>query len=115
MPYLVSRSSRTPHSDPPEDVRRYWSDDYPDTGTVESCRVLVRDCGYRLLGDFVLPESAWWEYYGPMSRRLESLASKYTGDTFAEAILRETAGEIATYRKYSEYFGYVFLVVAKEE
>jgi ubiquinone/menaquinone biosynthesis C-methylase UbiE len=102
-------------SDPPEDARRCLSDQYPDMGTVESRRVLARDCGYRLLGDFVLPESAWWEYYGPMSRRLELLASKYAGDASAEAMLRETAKEIATYRKYSEYYGYVFLVVAKNE
>jgi ubiquinone/menaquinone biosynthesis C-methylase UbiE len=98
-------------SDPPEDVRRIWSDDYPDMGTIESCRALARECGYRLLGDFVLPDSAWWEYYEPMRRRLESLASKYAGDTAAEAILRESAEEIATYRKYSQYYGYVFLVM----
>jgi ubiquinone/menaquinone biosynthesis C-methylase UbiE len=43
-------------SDPPEEVRRIWSADYPGgMGTVETCRDLVRDCGYQLLGDFVLP------------------------------------------------------------
>ena len=99
-------------SDPPEEVRRIWSADYPSMGTVEACRALVRDCGYRLLGDFVLPEAAWWEYYEPMRQRLALLASKYAGDAAAELVLRESAEEIAGYRKYSHYYGYVFLVMA---
>jgi ubiquinone/menaquinone biosynthesis C-methylase UbiE len=98
-------------SDPPEDLRRIWSDDYPDMGTVASRRALVRDCGYRLLGDFVLPEEAWWEYYEPKKQRLDLLASKYAGDAVAESLLRETAEEIVSYRKYSQYYGYVFLVM----
>ena len=60
-------------SDPPEEVRRIWSGDYPDMGTVGTCRALACDCGYRLLGDFVLPEAAWWEYYEPMQQRLDLL------------------------------------------
>jgi hypothetical protein len=79
--------------------------------TVEGCRALTRDCGYLLLGDFVLPESAWWEYYEPKGRRLELLAPTYAGDAVAEAILQQTAQEIANYRKYSRYYGYVFLVM----
>jgi ubiquinone/menaquinone biosynthesis C-methylase UbiE len=102
-------------SDPPEEVRRIWSIDYPNMGTVETCRALVRDCGYRLLGDFVLPEAAWWEYYEPMRQRLELLASKYAGDRAAEPILRESAEEIAAYRKYSHYYGYVFLVMTASD
>jgi SAM-dependent methyltransferase len=95
----------------PQDVRRVWAEDYPDMRTVEGCRALLRDCGYRLLGDFVLPEAAWWEYYEPMKQRLELLASKYAGDTVAESILRKSADEIADYRKYARYYGYVFLVM----
>jgi hypothetical protein len=45
-------------SDPPEEVRRFWSEGYPDMRDVQVCRDLVRDCGYQLLGDFVLPEAA---------------------------------------------------------
>ena len=101
--------------DPPEEVRRIWSADYPNMGTVETCRTLVRDCGYQLLGDFVLPEAAWWEYYLPMQRRLDLLASKYAGDAVAELVLRESAVEITSYRKYAKYYGYVFLVMAAND
>jgi SAM-dependent methyltransferase len=98
--------------DQPEEVRRIWSHDYPDMGTPETCRTLVRDCGYLLLGDFVLPEEAWWEYYTPLLQRLELLADKYAGDTMAESVLREAAEEIGIYRKFASYYGYLFLVMA---
>jgi ubiquinone/menaquinone biosynthesis C-methylase UbiE len=101
-------------SDPPEDVRRFWSD-YPGMGAVEASRALIRDCGYRLVGHFALPEAAWWEYYEPMGQRLKLLASKYEGDSVAESILRQSAEEIATYQKYSRYYGYAFFVMMRDD
>jgi SAM-dependent methyltransferase len=99
--------------DPPDRVRRAWSEDYPDMRDVAACRALVRDCGYDLLGDFVLPERAWWEhYYTPMEHRLAQLAQKYIGDSVAEAILRECHEEITNYRNHAAYYGYVFLVMS---
>jgi SAM-dependent methyltransferase len=102
-------------ADPPEPVRRLWSD-YPGIGDLEACRTLVRSAGYRLLGDFVLPERAWWDhYYRPMERRLAELAPKYAGDALAEAVLRAHEDEIAAYRRYAAYYGYAFLVLAPAE
>ena len=95
----------------PEDIRRWWSDGYPGMGDASRCRDLVRDCGYRLLGDFVLPDAAWWEYYAPLEARLRLLASKYAGDLAAESLLRESANEIASYRKNGTYYGYLFMVM----
>jgi ubiquinone/menaquinone biosynthesis C-methylase UbiE len=101
--------------DPPDKVRRIWADDYPHMRDVAACRSLVRDCGYRLLGDFVLPEAAWWEYYGPKEQRIKSLAAKYAADADASTILREGLEEIGNFRNYSAYYGYAFLVVATDE
>jgi hypothetical protein len=98
-------------ADVPEDVRRCWSDDYPGMGNAQKRRDLVRDCGYHLLGDFVLPDAAWWEYYGPMEKRLRVLAAKYAGNLPAESVLRESAKEIANYRTYGMYYGYLFMVM----
>lgn len=47
--------------DAPETVRRCRSADYPGMGDIEACRRIVREAGYAPLGDFVPPESAWWE------------------------------------------------------
>src|SRR5262249_1365900 len=97
--------------DAPEDIRRCWSHDYPGMGDAARCRAVVGDCGYRLLGDFVLPGAAWWEYYTPMEARLHLLASKYAGDLAAESVLRESANEIASYRNNGTYYGYLFMVM----
>jgi len=102
--------------DAPDSVRRCWAADYPAMGDVESCRRIARDCGYTLLSDFVLPESAWWEsYYTPMQERLEQLAPRHAGEAVAEAVLRVCREEIETYREFAAYYGYVFLVMAALE
>lgn len=99
--------------DAPEPVRRCWSE-YPGMGDIEFNRKLVRECGYELLGDFVLPDAAWWDdYYGPMENRLLELAPKYARGSVARAILEEHRDELELFRSHSAYFGYVFLITAK--
>jgi SAM-dependent methyltransferase len=99
----------------PSAVRRCWAE-YPGMGDVESCRRLVQESGYELLGDFVLPESAWWDhYYAPMQKRLAALAPRYAGDAVAEEVLESCREEIRCYREYASYYGYVFLVMASQD
>ena len=98
--------------DPPEAVRRMWAEGYPEMRDVAAWRALVRDCGYALLGDFVLPERAWWDdYYTPIERRLAELAPKYAGEPVAEAVLREERAELELHRNYAAYYGYAFFVM----
>ena len=62
---------------PPAVVRENWRE-YPAMADVESRRQTIRDLGFRLLGDFTLPEQAWWQhYYGPMEARLDRLQGRY--------------------------------------
>jgi SAM-dependent methyltransferase len=101
-------------SDPPDEVRTVWLDDYPRMGTIESCRALVSGHGYRLLGDFLLSDAAWWEYYAPLQERLRLLDKKYAGDDEAELVLQAAVQEIDYYQKFSSYYGYLFLVMASD-
>ncbi len=96
---------------PPDRVRRMW-EEYPAMGEIASNRTLVDSCGYDLLGELVLPRSAWWDdYYAPMQDRLDRLASKYAGDPVAEAVIAESREEIAVFREHGDTYGYVFLVM----
>jgi len=98
--------------DPPERVRRCWAEDYTAMTDVEGCRAWVARAGYRLLGDFVLPEAAWWDdYYGPMQARLKDLAPKYAGDAVGQEVIDLCVEEVEVYRDFSDYYGYVFLVM----
>jgi SAM-dependent methyltransferase len=99
--------------DAPEPVRRCWAE-YPAMTDIDSNRNLVRDCGFKLLGDFVLPDAAWWDdYYGPQETRLRALMPNYADDSIASAVLAECRTEIELFRLHSDCFGYVFLVTAK--
>ena len=62
----------------------------------------------------MLPEEAWFKhYYSPMEARLDELRSKYAGDAVAESVLQECADEIDFYRRYRDYYGYCFFVLAR--
>jgi ubiquinone/menaquinone biosynthesis C-methylase UbiE len=98
--------------DPPEEPRQIWAEDYPEMRDLAGCRALVQACGYELLGDFVLPESAWWDdYYNPILERLTEIAPRYAGDAFAEELLQAEMAEIEAYRNYAAYYGYAFFVM----
>jgi ubiquinone/menaquinone biosynthesis C-methylase UbiE len=97
--------------DAPEPVRRAFAE-YPAMSDVEANRRLVRECGYELLGDFVLPDAAWWDdYYEPMERRIAELLSKYAGDSVAANVLAENREELEIHRRYSASYGYLFLIM----
>ena len=98
--------------DPPPPVLANWRE-YPTMGDVPGVRAWFEAAGYGLLGDFILPEEAWWTgYYGPMEARLDAIAGCFEGDADAQIVLSEARFEIDCYRQYSEFFGYAFFVAS---
>jgi ubiquinone/menaquinone biosynthesis C-methylase UbiE len=96
--------------DPPQPAVANFAS-YPAMANVSTVRAQFAACGYRLLGDFVLPESAWWaQYYGPMEARLAQLEGRFAGNPEAQSVWREARDEIACYRGFCDYFGYSFFV-----
>ncbi len=99
-------------SDPPVRVRQCW-EEYPGMQDLNGLRALVADCGYRLIGDFVLPPEAWWDdYYGPLEVNVARMETKYADDPSASAVIRESREEIEVCRDYGDYYSYAFLVIA---
>ena len=97
--------------DPPAPVRACW-EEYPAMKDIAFNRQLVERCGYRLLGDFVLPEEAWWDdYYGPLEERVKMLEATYKDDPVTRAVWEESRQEIDVYRQHSDYYSYVFLIM----
>ena len=97
--------------DSPAPVRACW-EEYPEMTDIPACRALAARCGWKVLGDFVLPEAAWWDdYYTPMAGRIEAVAARHEGDPVAEAVLQESREEIAVYREFADCYGYVFMVL----
>ncbi len=99
--------------DPPEPVRAFWSREYPAMRSREANRRAIEEGGYRLLGDFVLPEQDWWEgYYGSIEARLDALRDE-CGDEAGRAMVDAYDQELEVVRTGLHAFGYVFFVMER--
>ena len=100
----------------PDELRRFWNDAYPAMTDRDGNVRTVERCGYRLLQQFTLPAEAWWtHYYDPLSTRVADLRTRYAGDADALAGLDEEMQEIDLFRKYHDYYGYVFYVMRRQD
>lgn len=98
----------------PDEIAQYLEADYPDIKTLEGIRELVTNCGYEIIDDFVLPKSSWLNnYYLPMEERIPVLEEKYKDNELAMNVLTAFRTEINYYKKFSDYYGYQFLVLKK--
>ena len=113
--YLVVSELPWLRPNPPEEVRRFMEEVYPAIKTIEENLEIARKCGYRIVSYFILPEKSWWtNYYTPLEAKIASLKTKYRDDEEAMNVLASHELEIEMYRKYSEYYGYVFYIMQIE-
>lgn len=96
--------------DVPDELKVFMNEEYPQMQDIESNLEDLQVAGYKTVGHFTLPESAWWDYYRPIKNRVMLLQKKYKNNSSALAILEMEIREIDLYRKYSDYYGYVFYV-----
>jgi ubiquinone/menaquinone biosynthesis C-methylase UbiE len=97
---------------PPAEVRTFWQSAYPEMGTMHENIHIIEESGYRLRGFFTLPEDGWWaNFYDHLDTRIGQLRSKYNSNPDALSVLDEQEQEIQLYRKYSEWYGYVFYIM----
>ena len=99
-------------SDPPPELEAFWSREYPSMQDLGANLAAVRRSGYIPLGHFTLPESAWWQpYYLPIEKRLLALRRKYRNKPQALRVLELEQTELDLFRRFSDYYGYVFYVM----
>lgn len=96
----------------PKEPRAFWEEAYPAMQDVEANLKVIQQTGYRHIGHFTIPESAWWnDYYNPVEKKLAVLREKYRANIEAMSVLEMEQKEIDLFRKYSNYYGYVFYVM----
>ncbi len=101
-------------SNRPKEINDFWANDYAGMKTVEENLQLVEKAGYELVDHFKLPESSWWDhYYVPLEKRVSMLRVQHKNSDEWQNKLDDSLREIEMYRKYSEYYGYVFYVMQK--
>ncbi len=99
---------------PPDDLQKFWQREYPAISEIDTNVGIIEAAGYDLIDQFILPESAWWDdYYTPLEARIRSLENKYNNNREAQGVFEAFQVEIDTYRKYADYYGYVFYVMQR--
>jgi SAM-dependent methyltransferase len=100
--------------DAPAECRNFFAEAYPAMTDLEANLATIRSCGYKPIGHFPLPESAWWdEFYNPLADHLPSLQAKHAADPEKREMLAAIRTEIDLYRKYSDYYGNVFYLMQR--
>jgi len=98
-------------SDAPNPVVKFWQNEYPHMQGVEENIRLLTTMGYRSIAHFLLPADAWWtHYYTPLEQRINRLRSHYADNPDALQVLESHQEEMDLFRRYSDYYGYVFYV-----
>jgi len=112
--YLAFTDAVWRREDPPPEVKAGFDLDYPTMGWLDDDVAAIRDCGFRLVGRFTLPDEAWWDdFYTPMEARIAGLRGKYAGDGEASAILDQLAEEPEMHRRHSDFYAYEFFVARR--
>ena len=112
--YIVVTEATWIKENLPDEIMQFWNEVYPNIKSIEENKNMIKNSGYNLISYFILPESSWWEnYYIPLEDRINELREKYQGNEEVEKKLDEELKEIKMFRKYSDYYGYVFYIMQK--
>jgi len=103
-------------ADPPEKAKNFIRSDIPGVKFAEDLLVDAERLGYRNIDHFFLPDETWWEdYYKPMAKAIPGMRKKYPEIQNIQKFLDSLELEIEIFRDYSDYYGYVFIVLQKND
>jgi len=103
-------------ADPPEKVKNFLRSESPGVKFAEDLLSDAERLRYRLIDHFFLPDEAWREdYYKPMAQAIPGMRKKYPEDQNMQKFLDSLELEIEMFRDYSDYYGYVFIILQKHD
>ena len=98
----------------PAEIHDFWMDGYPEISTISVKVEQLQKAGYLPVATFVLPTYCWQEnYYQPLAAMRQSFLDAHPGNKSAEELIRFCQLEEDMYRRYKDYYGYVFFVAKK--
>ena len=100
--------------DPPEEIKNYWQDNYPQIDTAANKIALLEQQGYSPVAYFVLPTQCWLEnYYRPLDAQLPQFLDRHNHSDAAQSIAGEHKNEQALYEKYQADYSYGFYIARR--
>jgi ubiquinone/menaquinone biosynthesis C-methylase UbiE len=99
----------------PKELKDFWLKEYPDIKSIEKNLKIIAKNNLKTVAYFKLPEYSWWDnLYIPFEKNIEKLRIKYSDDKTKLEQINEMSIEVDMFRKYSEYYGYVFFINQKQ-
>ena len=87
---------------------------YEEIDTIPNKVAQIQKAGYIPVATFILPEYCWTEnYFIPREAAINRLLEKYAGNKTVEELISFQHHEAELYRKYKEFYGYVFYIAKK--
>jgi ubiquinone/menaquinone biosynthesis C-methylase UbiE len=113
--YMVVTEISWLRKDIPEEIFDFWKTAYPDIGSISQKIETIENNGYKSLGHLILPEYGWLEnYYLPLKQKKEQFFQQYGNIELARQFVEnEFETELKLYRKYKDYYSYVFYIMKK--
>jgi len=98
----------------PQEIRDYFTKEYPDMKYYEDIYPVIKSVGYEMIDYFSLPSKSWWtEYYTPEEKKIAEIRHKHQSNKEAQSLLDSFQLEIDMHKKYSQYYGYGFYIMRK--
>ena len=98
----------------PAEIQEFLQHVCPEIDLISTKVAQVQKAGYLPVATFILPENCWTEhYFAPQIAVQEHFLRKYAGSTAVEAMIASERYEEELYRKYKEFYGYVFYIGKK--
>jgi SAM-dependent methyltransferase len=98
----------------PDEIDRYWMEAYPEIDLISNKVSQMEEAGYIPVATFILPETCWIDhFYTPQIQAQELFLKKYPNNKTAEELIANQRQEAMLYKKYKDYYGYVFYIGKK--
>ena len=99
----------------PEEIQKFWDDAYSEMTTIDSNLDIIKQSGYEPIDYFVLPMECWTKnFYDPAAKIQEEYLARNHDNSIAQELVRNQRHEAELYRKYHQYYGYVFYIAKKK-
>jgi len=88
---------------------------HDEQGNVREKLEQISNCGYELIGYFILSEETWWtEYFAPLEKLVNETRTKYPYDQSVLEEIKQAQVELDMYKKYPERNSSVCFVMKKK-
>jgi ubiquinone/menaquinone biosynthesis C-methylase UbiE len=98
----------------PQEIYDFWHDAYPEIDTIPEKARQMQKAGFSIAAVFQLPESCWTDNFFEAARAAQTVfLDKYKGNKSAEDFIQYEKHGAELYKKYKDYYGYVFYIGKK--